>query len=88
MHKVFRAPLRLQRWRMTTKQECHICRHYQEHRPNQEKVIGGMELGSRRVRRAPERFKFPADNRAPSQEEINDEDVALGWPVLLNASST
>ena len=43
-----------------------------------------MELGGRRVRRAPERFKFPAKNQAPLHEEMNGEDDTSGWPILLH----
>ena len=50
----------------------HLCRHYEEHRPNQDKVIGGMEMGGRRARRAPQRFEFPDAGRPAAADATLD----------------
>ncbi|KAK9846910.1 hypothetical protein WJX84_006614 [Apatococcus fuscideae] len=47
-------------------------KHYEEHRPNQDKVIGGMEMGGRRARRAPQRFEFPDAGRPAAADATLD----------------
>ena len=56
-----------------------VVRNYEEHRPNQEKMIGGIETGGRRSRRAPDRFEFKAnDTRAAEGADLQAMQAASG----------
>lgn len=55
-----------------------MARNYEEHKPNQEKMIGGMEMGGRRARRAPERFEFKQGSRHAAEANLDAEAEASG----------